>query len=142
MRTINQAADGMHQHLRVCDIIIPMQFSYSRIFAWNFAFCALSLAYPNSHKETRVRSLGQLFGSIYHVFESLQITFKKSLRWHNTNTEEGKKSRTYAAHVRAISSNGNLLPNIIKKGMLVLRYDNRSDNRKDKKFLIKWEGLF
>ena len=30
----------------------------------------------------------------------------------------------------------------IKKGMLVLRYDNRFDNKEDKKFLTRWEGPF
>ncbi|MCO5604271.1 hypothetical protein L7F22_058436 [Adiantum nelumboides] len=30
----------------------------------------------------------------------------------------------------------------LKRGMLVLRYDNRFDNRKDKKFLSRWEGPF
>ncbi|MCO5602096.1 hypothetical protein L7F22_056224 [Adiantum nelumboides] len=30
----------------------------------------------------------------------------------------------------------------LKRGMLVLCYDNRFDNRKDKKFLSKWEGPF
>ncbi|MCO5591119.1 hypothetical protein L7F22_045097 [Adiantum nelumboides] len=30
----------------------------------------------------------------------------------------------------------------IKKGMLVLRYDNRFDTRKDKKFVSRWEGPF
>ncbi|MCO5587349.1 hypothetical protein L7F22_041298 [Adiantum nelumboides] len=30
----------------------------------------------------------------------------------------------------------------LKRGMLVLRYDNRFDNRKDNKFLSRWEGPF
>ncbi|MCO5602419.1 hypothetical protein L7F22_056550 [Adiantum nelumboides] len=30
----------------------------------------------------------------------------------------------------------------LKRGMLVLRYDNRFDNRKDKKFLSRWKGPF
>ncbi|MCO5557833.1 hypothetical protein L7F22_011405 [Adiantum nelumboides] len=30
----------------------------------------------------------------------------------------------------------------LKRGMLVLRYDNRFNNRKDKKFLSRWEGPF
>ena len=38
--------------------------------------------------------------------------------------------------------NEGLLPKRIKKGMLVLHYDNLFDNKKDKKFLTKWEGPF
>ena len=30
----------------------------------------------------------------------------------------------------------------LKEGMLVLRYDNRFDTRKDKKFMPRWEGPF
>ncbi|MCO5599747.1 hypothetical protein L7F22_053854 [Adiantum nelumboides] len=30
----------------------------------------------------------------------------------------------------------------LKRGMLVLRYDNRFDTRKDKKFMVRWEGPF
>ncbi|MCO5573763.1 hypothetical protein L7F22_027537 [Adiantum nelumboides] len=30
----------------------------------------------------------------------------------------------------------------LKRGTMVLRYDNRFDNRKDKKFLSRWEGPF
>ncbi|MCO5584625.1 hypothetical protein L7F22_038556 [Adiantum nelumboides] len=30
----------------------------------------------------------------------------------------------------------------LKRGVLLLRYDNRFDNRKDKKFLSRWEGPF
>ena len=38
--------------------------------------------------------------------------------------------------------NKRLSPKRIKKGMLVLRYDNWFDNRKDKRFLTRWEGPF
>ena len=30
----------------------------------------------------------------------------------------------------------------LKRGMLVLRYDNRFDTRKDKKFMPRWEGPY
>ncbi|MCO5577968.1 hypothetical protein L7F22_031805 [Adiantum nelumboides] len=30
----------------------------------------------------------------------------------------------------------------LKRGMLILRYDNRFDTRKDKKFMVRWEGPF
>ena len=38
--------------------------------------------------------------------------------------------------------NEGLSPKRIKKGMLVLHYDNQFDNKKDKKFLTRWEGPF
>ena len=34
------------------------------------------------------------------------------------------------------------MPKRIKKGVLVLHYNNQFDNTKDKKFLIRWEGPF
>ncbi|MCO5580087.1 hypothetical protein L7F22_033953 [Adiantum nelumboides] len=30
----------------------------------------------------------------------------------------------------------------LKRGMLVLRYNNRFDTKKDKKFMVRWEGPF
>ncbi|MCO5563739.1 hypothetical protein L7F22_017386 [Adiantum nelumboides] len=36
----------------------------------------------------------------------------------------------------------NLKDKRLKRGMLVLRYDNRFDTRKDKKFMVRWEGPF
>ncbi|MCO5586855.1 hypothetical protein L7F22_040800 [Adiantum nelumboides] len=36
----------------------------------------------------------------------------------------------------------NLKDKGLKRGMLVLRYDNRFDTRKDKKFMVRWEGPF
>ncbi|MCO5584007.1 hypothetical protein L7F22_037926 [Adiantum nelumboides] len=36
----------------------------------------------------------------------------------------------------------NLKDKVLKRGMLVLRYNNRFDTRKDKKFMVRWEGPF
>ncbi|MCO5614872.1 hypothetical protein L7F22_069157 [Adiantum nelumboides] len=36
----------------------------------------------------------------------------------------------------------NLKDKGLKRGMLVLRYDNRFDTKKDKKFMVRWEGPF
>ena len=46
------------------------------------------------------------------------------------------------AECRRQKFNEKLVDKELKEGMLVLRYDNRFDNRKDGKFLAKWEGPF
>ncbi|MCO5551557.1 hypothetical protein L7F22_005061 [Adiantum nelumboides] len=43
----------------------------------------------------------------------------------------------YAAHAMHRKKNKGL-----KRGMLVLRYDNRFDTRMDKRFMVRWEGPF
>ena len=48
---------------------------------------------------------------------------------------------TQAKHQQEKFNEG-ISPKRIKKGMLVLRYDNQFDNKKDKKFLTRWKGLF
>ena len=50
----------------------------------------------------------------------------------------------YAAQAeqRRLKFNEGLSAKGLKRGMLVLRYDNRFDTRKDKKFMPRWEGPF
>ena len=46
------------------------------------------------------------------------------------------------AEARRKHFNQHLKDKGLVKGMLVLRYDNRFDTRKDKKFLQRWEGTY
>ncbi|MCO5605909.1 hypothetical protein L7F22_060095 [Adiantum nelumboides] len=59
-----------------------------------------------------------------------------------TTLEEGACLISIEAERRRKKFNEGLKDKELKRGMLVLRYDNRFDNRKDKKFLSRWEGLF
>ncbi|MCO5553797.1 hypothetical protein L7F22_007323 [Adiantum nelumboides] len=83
------------------------------------------------------------------VLASGRETPKEQLQQRILDLERLELDRTsaiefYATHAerRRQKFNEGLKDKELKRGMLVLRYDNRFDNRKDKKFLSRWEGPF
>ena len=56
--------------------------------------------------------------------------------------EEAISHYAAQAEKRRLMFNKGLKAKGLKRGMLVLRYDNRFDNRKDKKFMPRWEGPY
>ncbi|MCO5607235.1 hypothetical protein L7F22_061428 [Adiantum nelumboides] len=83
------------------------------------------------------------------VLASGRETPKEQLQQRILDLERLELNRTsaiefYATHDkrRRQKFNEGLKDKELKRGMLVLRYDNRFYNRKDKKFLSRWEGPF
>ena len=56
--------------------------------------------------------------------------------------EEAISHYAAQAEKRRLMFNKGLKAKGLKRGMLVLRYDNRFDTRKDKKFMPRWEGPY
>ncbi|MCO5568372.1 hypothetical protein L7F22_022071 [Adiantum nelumboides] len=95
----------------------------------------------NCHSEVQLASL--------RVLASGRETPKEQLQQRILDLERLELDRTsaiefYATHAerRRQKFKEGLKDKELKRGMLVLRYDNRFDNRKDKKFLSSWEGPF
>ena len=63
--------------------------------------------------------------------ERLELDREEAINYYAAQAEKRRKK-----------FNQNLVDKKLKEGMLVLRYDNRFDNRKDGKLLAKWEGPF
>ncbi|MCO5597446.1 hypothetical protein L7F22_051524 [Adiantum nelumboides] len=77
------------------------------------------------------------------VLESGKDRQSEQLRSRILELERLERYRTVAIeHYAAQKFDENLKDKGLKRGMLVLRYDNRFDTRKDKKFMIRWEGPF
>ncbi|MCO5555608.1 hypothetical protein L7F22_009153 [Adiantum nelumboides] len=83
------------------------------------------------------------------VLESGRETIKEQLQQRILDLERLELDRTSAIEFYATQAerrrqkfNEGLKDKELKRGMLVLRYDNRFDNRKDKMFLSRWEGPF
>ncbi|MCO5602757.1 hypothetical protein L7F22_056895 [Adiantum nelumboides] len=83
------------------------------------------------------------------VLASGRETTKEQLQQWILDLERLELDRTSAVEFYATQAkqqrkkfNEGLKDKALKRGMLVLRYDNRFDNKKDKKFLPRWEGPF
>ena len=58
------------------------------------------------------------------------------------NTEDAITYYINQAEKKRVKFNKKLKTKTLKEGSLVLRYDNRFDNKKDDKFVPHWEGPF
>lgn len=93
---------------------------------------------PIEVKLTSLRILGSQVGSQKEKVQQRLMDLERL----QLDREEAINHYSQEAEKRREKFNKKLASKDIKKGSLVLRYDNRFDTRKDGKFLYRWEGPF
>ncbi|MCO5587491.1 hypothetical protein L7F22_041440 [Adiantum nelumboides] len=96
-----------------------------------------------------VKKVNEVQLASLRVLASGRETPKEQLQQRILDLERLELDRTSAIEFYATQAerrrqkfNEDLKDKELKRGMLVLCYDNRFDNKKDKKFLSRWEGPF